>query len=220
MRASRRAISRSKANYHLCTTANVVRALVQAGYERDDRVVRALDWLVEEQKEDGGWHCFDSSKGTLDCWEPLSAYSVLPKSRQSRRIKRSIERGAEFYLDRKLSKEGSGKYAPWFRYHYPIHYYYDLLVGLDVLTSLGYDGDDRMKDALSLLRKKRRPDGTWPLDALNPDLPPDLPETEYSMSPPFEPFPAIPFGLEKVGSPSKMVTLRALRVLERVGELS
>ncbi len=208
---------RSKANYHLCTTANVAQGLTRARYSEHDRVSRALEWLVEVQKEDGGWHCFESSKGTLDCWEPLSAFSALPRSRQSRKIKRSIERGAEFYLERRLFKEGPGKYTPWFRFHYPVHYYYDLLVGLDVLTSLGYGADTRIKDALEILHSKRRPDGTWSLDASNPDLPPDLPATEYNMSPPFEPFPAVPLSLEKVGRPSKMVTLRALRVLRRVG---
>jgi hypothetical protein len=202
--------------YHLCMTANITRGLLQAGYDERGRIRRALDWLVKEQKEDGGWHCFGLSKGTLDCWEPLSTFLALPRRRWNRGIKRSVERGAEFYLKRELFREGPRRYAPWFRFHYPIHYYYDLLVGLDLLTSLGYGKDYRMRYALNLLRKKRRPDGEWTLDAQNPDLPPDLPATEYSMSPPFEPFPAVPFVLEKVGRPSKMITLRALRVLRRV----
>ncbi|MGA2198925.1 MAG: hypothetical protein ABSG45_03205 [Nitrososphaerales archaeon] len=207
---------KNEQGYHLCTTANVTRALIQAGYDTHDRVRLALDWLVREQKEDGGWHCFESSKGTLDCWEPLSTYAVLPRNRWTRGIKRSAEWGAEFYLERRLTKEGPRRYAPWFRFHYPVHYYYDVLVGLDVLTSLGYGKDSRMKPALDLLRRKCRPDGRWALDALNPDLPADLPASDYSMSPPFEPFPAVPFGLEKVGRPSKMITLRATRVLKRV----
>jgi hypothetical protein len=207
---------RRRENFHLCMTANLARSLILAGYDEHHRLRRALDWLVDEQKEDGGWHCFDSAKGTLDCWEPLSAFAALPRRRWSRRIKRSAERGAEFYLERRLYKEGSRRYAPWFRFHYPVHYYYDLLVGLDVLTSLGYGNDSRMKFTLDLLRKKRRSDGRWTLDALNPDLPASLPQTDYSMLPPYEPFPAVPFGLEKVGRPSKMITLRAMRVLRRV----
>jgi hypothetical protein len=207
---------KNEENYHLCRTANITRALIQAGYDDGhDRVHRALDWLVNEQKEDGGWHCFESTKGTLDCWEPLSAFSALPRDRWNRGIKKSVERGAEFYLERRLFKEGPRRYAPWFRFHYPVHYYYDLLVGLDLLTSLGYGKDSRMKFALDLLRRKRRPDGRWALDALNPDLPADLPETDYSTSPPFEPFPAVPLELEKTGRSSKMITLRALRVLRR-----
>ncbi len=77
----------------------------------------------------------------------------------SRRITKSIERGAEFFLNRKLFREGVRIYPPWFRFQYPVHYYYDLLVGLEVLSSLGYGKDPRMKFALELLQKKKRADG-------------------------------------------------------------
>ncbi len=190
-----------------------------AGFDRDAMISRALRWLVDEQKEDGGWHCFESNKGTLDCWEPLSAFAALPKSRWARSIKRSIERGAEFYLERRLFREGSRRYPPWLRFHYPVHYYYDILVGLEILSSLGYGKDGRMKFALDLLKRKRTGEGKWILDAVNPDIPKSLPSTSYSTLPPYEPFPAIPFGLEEVGRPSKMVTLRALKVLKNVEEL-
>ncbi len=176
--------------------------------------------MVHEQRDDGGWHCFESSKGTLDCWEPLSALSVLPKNKWNKGIKKSVERGAEFYLERKLFREGARMYSPWFRFHYPVHYYYDLLVGLEVLTSLGYGNDPRLNFALEVLREKRGSDGRWVLDALHPDLSQDLPETSYSLSVPYEPFPAIPFGLEKVGKPSKIITLRALKVLKQVEEMA
>ena len=207
---------KNEENFHLCMTSNIARAFIRGGFDEGGHLSRALDWIVAEQKEDGGWHCFGSPKGTLDCWEPLSVFVALPRSRWNRRIKYSAERGAEFYLERKLFREGPRKYSPWFRFHYPIHYYYDMLVGLEVLTSLGYGDDPRMKYALEFLRKKRTPDGKWLLDAIHPDLSADHPVEDYSSSPPWEPFPAIPWGLEEVGKPSKNITLRALRVLKRV----
>jgi hypothetical protein len=211
---------KNRESYHLCMTANICRAFLQAGFDEKSRVRSALDWLVDVQKEDGGWHCFESSRGTLDCWEPLSAFAALPKNQWNRRIKESIERGAEFYLKRRLFREGVRVYPPWFRFHYPVHYYYDLLVGLEVISSLGYGKDPRMKFALELLQKKKRADGRWILDAVNPDIPKNLPKTSYSSSPPFEPFPAIPFALERVGKPSKCITLRALRVLKNVEDVA
>jgi hypothetical protein len=204
----------NKVYYHLCITANIVRSFLRAGYDKANRVRRAIDWLVEVQKEDGGWHCFDPKKGTLDCWEPLSAFAALPKQRWTRRVKKSAENGAEFYLERDLYKEGKGRYAPWFRYHYPVHYYYDTLVGLEVLTSLGYTRDKRMKVALEHLRNKKR-GGRWNLDAIHPDLG-SLKNSDYSFKLPWEPYPAIPFALEKAGSPSKIITVRALKVLTAV----
>jgi hypothetical protein len=198
---------------HFCVTGNFARTFIKAGYADDRRVQRALEWIVDSQKEDGGWHCFPSKHGTLDCWEGLSAFAALPREKWTRGIKNSVERGVSFYLERRLWKEGQKRYEPWFRFHYPVHYYYDLLVGLDVMTSLGCVDDVRLKPALDVLKKKRKPDGKWILDAVPPDIAPGDP---YQSGPPFEPFPPIRFGLEKVGMPSKMITLRALRVLQRI----
>jgi hypothetical protein len=198
---------------HFCVTGNFARTFIKAGYSKDARVKRALEWIIDSQKEDGGWHCFPSKHGTIDCWEGLSAFAALPREKWSRKMTRSVERGASFYLERRLFREGPRRSAPWFRFHYPTHYYYDLLVGLDVITSLGYSDDARLRFALDVLRKKRRSDGRWMLDAIPPDIAPDDP---YQSGPPYEPFPPIRYGLEMVGKPSKMVTLRALRVLQRV----
>ena len=172
---------------------------------------KLFDRLVEDQKEDGGWHCFESSKGTLDCWEALAVFAALPKSKQTRKIKNSIERGAEFYLHRRLF-DGGQKYLPWFRFHYPNHYYYDVLVGLDVITRLGYGGDRRLRAALEILKQKRLEDGTWILDRVHPDLGVGA---QYSLRKKVR-----PFALEEAGKPSKWITLTALRVLKRVEESS
>ncbi len=123
-------------------------------------------------------------------------------------VVRSIERGAKFYLDRLLFREGQNPYAPWFRLHYPVHYYYDILVGLDVLTSLGYGDDPRMRPALDRLEKMRNRDGTWNLDAHHPDSE----DPNYQFRGPF-----YPLGLEVSGRPSRWITTSALTVLMRAG---
>jgi len=115
----------------------------------------------------GGWDCFHRS-GTLDSWEPLSAFAVYPREKWTRSMKHAVERGAEFFLERQLHRQQS-RYEPWYRFHYPVHYYYDLLVGLDFMTDLGHSKDKRLGYATSLLRKKRRADGRWNLDAINPE---------------------------------------------------
>lgn len=196
----------------VCIVGNTARMLTRFGYQDDPRVWRLFERLLDDQKEDGGWHCWDPKKGTLDCWEALAAFAALPKSKRSRRIKKSIERGAEFYLERRLFDEGGTRYRPWFRFHYPIHYYYDVLVGLDVLTRLGYGGDKRLGPALEILRKKRQDDGRWLLDAIHPD-PPSYAWGKGNLRRRVK-----PFALEKVGEPSKWITLTALEVEKRVEE--
>jgi hypothetical protein len=191
----------------LCVVGNTARALVKFGYEDHPKVKNAFRWLVRKQRENGGWHCWGRN-GVIDAWEGMSAFAVYPKQKWTRSIKRAVERGVEFYLSRELYRQGE-RYEPWFRFHYPEHYYYDLLVGLDFLSALGYGSDRRLKYATSFLMEKRNTEGNWNLDAVHPDV-------EGSVAKWYRKWPPVPLALEQVGQPSKMITLKALRVLKRI----
>jgi hypothetical protein len=192
---------------HLCITGNTARALVQFGYVDHPKVQSAFEWMVENRAAKGGWSCYGSGRN-LDSWEPMSAFAVYPSQKWTRAMKQAVESGAEFFLERELHKQGP-HYPPWYRFHYPIHYYYDLLVGLDFMTALGYGEDRRLKHALGMLKKKRRGDGRWDLDNFHPDVGRNTAEwyAKHKIT---------PFVLEIVGMPSKMITLTAMRVLKRV----
>ena len=192
----------------ICVTGNAVRTLVRFGYLDHPAVQRSIAWIVRTQKRDGGWHCFPSRTGTLDGWEGLAALAEIPEERRDTRIRRSIERGAAFYLDHHLLDEGKERYPPWFRIHYPNHYYYDGLVGLRVLTRLGYGADRRLATAVRWLREKRARDGTWALDAAHPDLDPKL--AGYRQR-----YVVYPMELEPLHQPSRWATVEALSVLAR-----
>ncbi len=200
---------------HLCITGNTARALVKFGYADHPRVREAFEWFVKSQAELGGWSCWNYGSRprgrNLDSWEPLSAFAVYPRQKWTRGMRLAVEKGAEFFLERELHKQGD-RYEPWYRFHYPIHYYYDLLVGLDFMTALGYSGDRRLGYAVSLLRKKRRKDGKWNLDSVNPD--PESPQGRWDREHPGRA--TTSFALEQPGKPSKMITLNALKVLSRI----
>jgi len=196
-------------NGEICVTGNAVRTLIRFGYLNHPAVQRSIDWIVRTQKHDGGWHCFPSRTGTLDGWEGLAALAEIPEDGRDETVRRSIERGAEFYLERHLMDEGKIRYPPWFRIHYPNHYYYDVLVGLRILTRLGYGSDRRLAPALRWLKSKRGPDGSWSLDAAHPDLDPKL--AGYSVR-----GPVFPIQLEPLHEPSRWATVEALSVLARV----
>ena len=191
-----------------CISANTARMLTRFGYADDRRVRKLYDWLLEDQREDGGWNCSQGTPGTLDAWEPLAAFASLPKSKRSPPMERAISRGAEFYLERRLFREGR-PYPPWLRLHYPNHYFYDILVGLDVVTQLGFADDRRLRPALEILEKKRRADGTWLMERVHPDVGPGI--TIHPDKAKIK-----PLVIEKPGKPSKWITLKALRVLKRV----
>ncbi len=193
----------------ICVTGNAVRTLIRFGYLDHPSVQRSLRWIVRTQKPDGGWHCFPSRTGTLDGWEGLAAMAEIPEAERDPTVRRSIERGAEFYLQRRLMREGQLRYGPWLRIHYPNHYYYDVLVGLRLLTRLGYGGDPRIEPALDWLRGKQGADGTWSLDADHPDLDPR--QGGYVVH-----GPVFPLRLEPPNAPSRWATVEALSVLARI----
>jgi len=196
---------------HLCIVGNTARGLIKLGYEDDPKVKSALDWLVRNQASNGGWSCFGSG-GNLDSWEGMSAFAAYPRQKWTKSHKAAVEKGAEFYLGKNMDRQGD-RYEPWYRFHYPVHYYYDLLVGLDFMTALGYGDDERLAGAVDLVKQKRLPDGRWNLDAVHPDVEGGMGEwyKKHANQAP------TPFSLEKAGRPSKMVTYKALLVLHRLG---
>jgi hypothetical protein len=205
-----------KGKGHHCYTANMARGLIRLGFVDDPRVRKTLEWIVATSHPKGGWTCRFSTDGpatsrSLDAWEGLGAFAAYPRSKWTAAMNSCVERSAEYYLERELHLQGD-RYEPWYRFHWPVHYYYDLLVGLDCLTALGYGRDRRLGYALELLRKKRRADGTWNLDAAQPD--PDREGAQwYAQHPERRP---APLTFERAGRPSKMITLRALTVLSRI----
>jgi hypothetical protein len=205
-----------KGKGHHCFTANMARGLIRFGYAGDERVRRTMEWLVKTAHPKGGWTCRFSKEGpapsrSLDAWEGLAAFSVYPRTKWTRGMHSVVERTAEYYLDRELHLQGD-RYEPWYRFHWPVHYYYDLLVGLDCLTALGYGEDRRLGYALELLRSKQRKDGKWVLDAVQTDPDPES-AVWFAQHPGKLP---TPLAFEKVGEPSKMITLRARTVLARL----
>ena len=208
----------SNGNGHHCYTGNMTRALFKFGYGEDRKLPKALEWLVLTAHPKGGWSCWGSTKGpstsrTLDSWEGLSAFAAYPRSKWTKSMHEVVEKGAEFFLEKELHNQGA-RYEPWYRFHWPVHYRYDLQVGLDTLTALGYEDDKRLGYALDLLRSKQRPDGRWNLDANHPDMTPAA-RKYYAEHPKQLP---VPLAFEDAGQPSKMITLRALTILSRVGE--
>lgn len=194
---------------HYCVGANMARALVRFGYVDDPRVARTFQWLTEIADPKGGWSCFGTGRN-LDSWEALSAFAAYPRDHWTPEMTRCVGRAVEFFLQRELHRQGE-RYEPWYRTHYPTHYYYDLLVGLDCVTALGYESDPRLAFALEWLRAKRRRDGRWNLDAVHPDV--DGAIAKWLAAHPKDR--PTPWGLERPGRPSRMVTLTARNVLAR-----
>jgi hypothetical protein len=78
--------------------------------------------------------------------------------------------------------------------YFPTYWHYDVLRGLDCLREAGVTPDERVAEAVELVRSKRGSDGRWVLVHVYPGK--------------------LHFPLDAgVGAPSRWNTLRALRVL-------
>ena len=161
-----------------------------------------VDRLLHEQLADGGWNC-DAESGsvrssfatTINVLDGLLGYERAIGG--SARVADARRRGEEYLLERKLMRRRStGEIVDpaWLELSYPVWWHYDVLRALDHLRAAGVAPDPRVTEAIDLVRSKRRPDGTWPLERTHPGK--------------------VHFVLEGDGRPSRWNTLRALRVLD------
>jgi hypothetical protein len=215
---------------HICATGNMVRALAKFGYAEDDRVLKSLEWLISKQLPDGGWNCSPPGKhgSFMSTIQPVWALSEMMSHDARRGWEISAKRGSEFLLKHRVYKsdmDDSVVLLDFMRLHYPLHYSYDFLHGLRVLTELGVKNDPRINDAVSLLLEKRQSDGKWLLEgvyrgwrhshAMHGEETVSRPEERELITQGWGTEKTIQ--IEEAGKPSKWITLQALLVLKRLG---
>jgi hypothetical protein len=168
-----------------------------------------VERLITEQLPDGGWNC-EAAKGstrssfntTICVLEALLEYERRFGS--TPKITTARLRGQEYFLERHLFRRRStGEViardrkggATWTRVAFPTWWHYDVLRGLEYLRSAGgVAPDERVAEAIELVKSKRNDDDRWPLETHYPGvMPVQIDEGE--------------------GRPSRWNTLRALRVL-------
>lgn len=181
-----------------------------AGRKDADRIEAIVDNLLNEIMPDGGWNCrkgrkmskrpaphhssFHTTSSVLD---GLREYMEQFSGPQGQAVLAAEQAARELLLEHRLlySDHTGQEINPQFaRLVYPYRWHYSLLRGLEYLARVNAPRDDRLQDAIALLNGKRLPDGLWPL------------EHKYGG--------VVFFNMERVGKPSRWVTLRALRVLK------
>lgn len=168
-----------------------------------ENVDSVVERLCREQLADGGWNCEAERGSTRSSFHTTICVleGLLEHERstggnsQSREARR---RGEEFLLERGLMRrKSSGELISpdWLRFSYPTRWFYDVLRGLDYFRAAGSSPDQRMREAVEVVRSKQQGDGTWLLENTHPGK--------------------VHFALDNGdGQPSRWNTLRALRVLK------
>jgi len=201
--------TRKLANRDRCIVGMLLQIAAYFDVGNPARMEAIVDNLLHELMPDGGWNCRKGRKMS-NRPEPHhssfhTTFSVLDGLREyvercngARRSEvLAAEQGAlELLLQHHLvySDHTGRVIRPDFMLLvYPYRWHYSMLRGLEYFARAGAPRDDRLKEAINLVKAKRRPDGLWPL------------EHKYAAE--------VFFNMEPVGKPSRWVTLRALRVL-------
>src|SRR5438876_171663 len=165
-------------------------------------VIGIVDRLLGEQMGDGGWNCQQengSTRGsfhtTIEVLDGLLEYERATGGPPEVRAARL--RGQEYLLERRMLRRlstGEVINPDWTQFSYPTYWHYDVLRGLDYLRAAGAVPDERVTEAIDLVKSKRDADGRWPLENPHPG------RLHFAMD-------------EGEGRPSWWNTLRAMRVL-------
>jgi hypothetical protein len=189
-----------------CIVGMLARLTSSLGYNASHRHSAAgldgvVEHLLDQQLADGGWNCAtltDKSKHgsfhtSIQALEALDAYTSAGGRVD---VSDSLRRGREFFLKHRLYQShrtgavairGSTRFPAFPEWHF------DVLRGLEHFSQGSAQRDERLHDAVEVIRRARRKDGRW---------------STYS------PYPGRQwFQLEPPG-PSRWNTCRALRVLQ------
>ena len=185
-----------------CITGMVLSILSHFEYN-DDRLDTIADHLLKQQMADGGWNCrrpygdtHSSVHTTILALEGLRLYE-LHRKRKVRAVRAAQRRGREFLLVHRLFRShrtGEIIKPIFIRFSFPPRWHYDILRALDYFQAVNAPRDQRLAEAIDIVRSTQDADGRWPL------------QNSYKGKTYFE--------LERLGAPSRWNTLRALRVLK------
>lgn len=192
-----------------CLTANMVWSLIRFGYFEDERVQKAIEWLIKYQR-------FDDEPGKAPnewpykrwerCWgertchaiivKSLKVFAEIPETIRTPEMEDYIVKGAEHMLNHHIHKRSQppvkGRFK-WLEFGFPLLWSIDALEVLGLLTKLGYK-DERMLESIDIMISKQNDNGKWIL------------ENTFNGR--------VQAGIERKGKPSKWITLNAMGILK------
>jgi hypothetical protein len=170
----------------------------------------AVDWMVRIPRFNDGASpapVGEEYKHRQNCWgkhtcisgvvKILKALAEIPEAERSLQVKKVIQDSCEFLLKHHLYRKSHNlteiSKKRWPLLGFPWLWDTDVLEMLDIISRLKIK-DPRLEDAINLVKSKQMENGQW------------IQEWGFRNQ--------LLFPFEKVGSPSKWVTLFALRVLQ------
>lgn len=172
---------------------------------KEELLKSVVDFLLCEKMNDGGFNCQSNRKGaihsslhsTLSVLEGILEYENNGYNYRIAELKEAKQSSQEFILLHRLFRSDKTREIinpNFLKISYPPRWYYDILKAMDYFQFASVTYDNRMEEAIEIIKSKRNKDGLWKLPANHPGQ--------------------RHFDMEKPGEPSRWNTLRALRVLK------
>ncbi len=161
----------------------LVELLVLAGYGDDQRVHRALSWLLSVRQDDGGWivpvQALPSGQKVESLWsgQPIPLDRTRPFSHMATgmvlrglsahptyRRREEVIFAAEGLKSRLFRPDKyNDRKAPayWTKFQFP-YWWTDLVSTLDILSRLGFSMDANVARALEWFQTNQEADSLWP----------------------------------------------------------
>lgn len=164
-------------------SAKIVESLIKAGYEKDRRVKKCLDWLLTMRQDDGGWvipvrtrlKTLGDMYATKETLEPdrsrpfshlatdmiLRAFAAHPDCRDLVDIRQAGELlKSRFFKPDKYPDHREAKC--WTKFQFPF-WWSHLVSALDSLGKIGFSKNDTdIKKGLDWFIKNQEKNGLWP----------------------------------------------------------
>ena len=176
-----------------CRTGNLIRAMIMSG-AGGDSVLSGTDWIVKNQRHDGGWlHCpvaglcdimkmvllNKPGKGLLrenDELQPSCPVATLACASALQLLNKpefnaAVSSGAEFllsnnlFMNRKFNDSVKcGQTGDFAQTGYPVMAQYELISVLGFIFKTGKWNDGRAGEAFNHILKKQNSEGKWSLE--------------------------------------------------------
>lgn len=188
-----------------CHGAEMLALMLRYGYAGDPRTAKLLDWLLSLQEPDGVMPCVSKRHHYACMWataDMLRAFRELPPRWETARVKQARQRAVELFLDSHICRYHTRRADPrWFLFGFPLAFTSDILDVLESVAPYVSPADARIKEPLEVILGKQDKQGRWACEK-NPQGASGGKWMERYIA------------LEEIGTPSKWVTLHALRTLK------
>ena len=152
-----------------CIVSILVRLTAAHGYHAE-RLDDVVGYLLGQQLDDGGWNCAaHGDRGKHGSFHTsilaLEALDTYQRAGGGAATEEAQARGREFFLQHQLYKSHrTGQVAIRSSTRFPQlpQWHFDVLRGLEHFADAGADQDERLGDAVAVVRRARRADGRWP----------------------------------------------------------